>query len=110
MHRQVEIRIVPALYLAAREFPPALEFAIPSLGGKDLTYNPVTRSIETHREAISHDDNSSGIRSVAPAKAHQLILNTYKTLLTRGQKGCYVYCEDPELKKYIKSLLSKAAF
>ena len=75
--------------------------------GKDLTYNPVTRSIETHRDAISNDDNSSGIRSAAPAKAHQLILNTYKTLLTRGQKGCYVYCEDPELRKQIKSLLSK---
>lgn len=76
--------------------------------GKDLTYNPVTRSIETHREAISNDDNSSGIRSATPAKAHQLILNTYKTLLTRGQKGCYVYCEDLELRKHIKSLLSKA--
>ena len=73
--------------------------------GKDMTYNPVTRSIETHREAISNDDNSSGIRSAAPAKAHQLILNTYKTLLTRGQKGCYVYCEDPELRKLIKSKL-----
>ena len=73
--------------------------------GKDLTYNPATRLIETHREAISNDDNSSGIRSAAPAKAHQLILNTYKTLLTRGQKGCYVYCEDPELRKYIKAKL-----
>ena len=76
--------------------------------GKDLTYNPATRLIETHREAISNDDNSSGIRSAAPAKAHQLILNTYKTLLTRGQKGCYVYCEDPELRQHIESLFSKA--
>ena len=76
--------------------------------GKDLTFNPATRLIETHREAISNDDNSSGIRSAAPAKAHQLILNTYKTLLTRGQKGCYVYCEDPELRQHIESLLSKA--
>ena len=74
--------------------------------GKDLTYNPATRLIETHREAISNDDNSSGIRSAAPAKAHQLILNTYKTLLTRGQKGCYIYCEDLELRKLIKSKLS----
>ena len=71
--------------------------------GKDLTFNPATRLIETHREAISNDDNSSGIRSAAPAKAHQLILNTYKTLLTRGQKGCYVYCEDSELRKHIQS-------
>ena len=77
--------------------------------GKDLTYNPETRHIETHREAISQDDRSSGIRSAKPDKAHQLILNTYKTLLTRGQKGCYVYCEDPELRDYIKNYLQATA-
>jgi 16S rRNA C1402 (ribose-2'-O) methylase RsmI len=38
-------------------------------------------------------------------KAHQLILNTYKTLLTRGQKGCYVYCEDAALRDYIMTKL-----
>ena len=75
--------------------------------GKDLTYNPHTRLIETHKEAISTDDNSSGIRSASQEKAKQLILNTYKTLLTRGQKGCYVYCEDPELRKHIQSYLEK---
>ena len=71
--------------------------------GKDLIYNPTTRRIESNKEAISKDDKSSGIRSAKQEKAHQLILNTYKTLLTRGQKGCYIYCEDPELRKYIKS-------
>ena len=70
--------------------------------GKDLTYNPLTRLIETNRTAISKDDKSSGIRSAKPEIAHRLILNTYKTLLTRGQKGCYVYCEDPALREYIK--------
>lgn len=73
--------------------------------GKDLTYNPDTGRIETHRSAISRDDNSSGIRTAPELKAHHLILNTYKTLLTRGQKGCYVYCEDINLRNYIKSLL-----
>jgi DUF2075 family protein len=70
--------------------------------GKDLTYNRATGLIKTHREAISSDDNSSGIRSAAPAKAHQLILNTYKTLMTRGQKGCYIYCEDEALREHFK--------
>ena len=70
--------------------------------GKDLTYNSLTRLIETNRTAISKDDKSSGIRSAKPEVAHRLILNTYKTLLTRGQKGCYVYCEDPALREYIK--------
>ena len=71
--------------------------------GKDLIYNPTTRRIESNKEAISKDDKSSGIRSAKQEKAHQLILNTYKALLTRGQKGCYIYCEDLELRKYIKS-------
>ncbi len=32
----------------------------------------------------------------------KLIRNTYKVLLTRGQKGCYIYVMDPELKTYLK--------
>ena len=71
--------------------------------GKDLMFNPITSLIETHREYISKDDKSSGIRTAPQSRAQQLILNTYKTLLTRGQKGCYIYCEDKELRDYIKS-------
>ena len=71
--------------------------------GRDLTYNPIKRKVETNQNAISKDDKSSGIRSASSGKAHQLIINTYKTLLTRGQKGCYVYCEDEELRKYIRT-------
>ena len=69
--------------------------------GRDLRFNPTTMRIETDRTAISKDDGSSGIRTAPPEVAHRLILNTYKTLLTRGQKGCYVYCEDPNLRKYL---------
>ena len=72
--------------------------------GKDLKYNPITHEIETDKTAISKDDNSSGIRTATDDIAHQLILNTYKTLLSRGQKGCYIFCEDVELREYIKRL------
>lgn len=71
--------------------------------GKDLTYNNETGKVETHQSAISNDDKSSGIRTLKNAQeARRLILNTYKTLLNRGQKGCYVYCEDDALRKYFK--------
>ena len=72
--------------------------------GKDLTYDPESGRVEVHKEAISPDDKSSGIRnSTTPYDtARRLILNTYKTLLTRGQKGCYVYCEDEPLREYLK--------
>ncbi len=33
----------------------------------------------------------------------EIIKNTYRTLLTRGQKGCYVYICDSNLREYFKS-------
>ena len=63
--------------------------------------------VEVHKDAISPDDKSSGIRNSTTSyeTARRLILNTYKTLLTRGQKGCYVYCEDVHLRDYLKTCL-----
>lgn len=41
-----------------------------------------------------------------PAQAHKLaneiIKNTYRTLMTRGMKGCYVYATDPALRDYLR--------
>ena len=31
-----------------------------------------------------------------------IIKNTYKTLMTRGMKGCYIYCTDMETREYFK--------
>jgi uncharacterized protein len=46
-----------------------------------------------------------------PVKAPQLldsiIKNTYRTLMTRGMKGCYVYCTDEETREYLRSRISK---
>ncbi|WP_407414344.1 DNA/RNA helicase domain-containing protein [Methanobrevibacter sp.] len=34
--------------------------------------------------------------------ADAIIKNTYRTLMTRGMKGCYIYCEDELLHGYFK--------
>ena len=73
--------------------------------GKDLRYDPKTDRIITDPTQISSDDNSSGIRTARSDVAERLIKNTYKTLLTRGQKGCFIYCEDTALAEYIRSFL-----
>ena len=73
--------------------------------GKDLRYDPNSGRVITNASAISKDDKSSGIRSASETEARRLILNTYKTLLTRGQKGCYVYCEDEPLREWFKSFM-----
>lgn len=35
-----------------------------------------------------------------------IIKNTYRTLMTRGMKGCYIYCVDKETNEYFKGLLN----
>lgn len=40
-------------------------------------------------------------------KVDEVIRNTYRTLLTRGMKGCYIYCTDKKLANYIKSNIKK---
>lgn len=39
--------------------------------------------------------------------ADRIIKNTYRTLMTRGMKGCYVYCCDSKLAEYLKQFQSK---
>jgi DUF2075 family protein len=39
---------------------------------------------------------------LAKEKITRIIKNTYRTLMTRGMKGCYVYCVDEETNEYFK--------
>ena len=73
--------------------------------GLDLRYDPSLGRIITDSTKISKDDKSSGIRSASENVAERLIKNTYKTLMTRGQKGCFIYCEDEALATYIRTFL-----
>ncbi len=43
----------------------------------------------------------------AAAKVDKIIRNTYRTLMSRGMKGCYIYCTDPEVAKYFQNRLSR---
>ena len=36
----------------------------------------------------------------------KIIKNTYRTLMTRGQKGCFIYSTDEETQEYFESLLN----
>ena len=43
----------------------------------------------------------------AKSRADEIIKNTYRTLLTRGMKGCYIYCTDPGMTAYLKKRLER---
>ena len=62
-----------------------------------------------------HDKTLRGYktqRKAAPERAKALadliIKNTYRTLMTRGMKGCYIYCSDAETNEYFRSRISAA--
>ncbi|MEK4025966.1 DUF2075 domain-containing protein [Sporosarcina sp. FSL W7-1283] len=70
--------------------------------------------ITDHTKRAKTDQSLKGIKKIAkedPARAHELadpiIRNTYRTLMTRGQKGCFVYCTDPGLQSYFKERLQR---
>lgn len=55
------------------------------------------------------DQSLRGIKKLYkenPKKANQaadeIIKNTYRTLMTRGMKGCYIYCVDNRLGDYLR--------
>ena len=39
-------------------------------------------------------------------KINSIIRNTYRTLMTRGMKGCYIYAVDKELNEYLKASIN----
>jgi uncharacterized protein len=69
----------------------------------------------TRPEARSRQDQSlKGYRQLlqrkpdeAKSRADAIIKNTYRTLMTRGMKGCYIYCTDKETAAYFRSLLAQ---
>ena len=83
--------------------------------GKDLRYEN-DRIVTDFTKRAKGDKTINGIKKMYkenPEKAlkiaDEIIKNTYKTLMTRGMKGCYIYCEDKNLSKYLKDRIEKVS-
>ncbi len=59
------------------------------------------QSIKGYRAMLESDPER------ATALADLIVKNTYRTLMTRGMKGCYVYCVDSGLANRLRSRLSR---
>ena len=66
--------------------------------GKDLMYNFDTQRWEGHQE---YSEDSVVKRS--KDRFTDLVKNTYRVLLSRGMKGCYVYFMDKDTENFFKS-------
>ena len=55
------------------------------------------KSIRGYKKLVVKDGQTAGDR------LDLIVKNTYRTLMTRGLKGCYIYCTDYETGEYFKS-------
>ncbi len=71
-----------------------------------LATNPAGRAstdVSLHGYKKEFKENSE----LANIKADTIIRNTYRTLMTRGMKGCYIYCTDIEVARYFQQRLTR---
>ncbi len=76
--------------------------------GDDLRYENGKLIVDINKRAKT-DQSIKGIKKLlkenpeeAQHIANEIVKNTYRTLMTRGQKGCYIYCTNKELSNYFK--------
>ncbi len=79
--------------------------------GEDMRYEN-EKIITDYTKRAKTDSSLKGIKNIKKTNPHkaneiadQIIKNTYRTLMTRGLKGCYVYCCNPALEQYLKKKL-----
>jgi DUF2075 family protein len=60
-----------------------------------------------------HDKTLKGFKKFALESAEEaqklgdlIVKNTYRTLMTRGMKGCFIFCTDPETAEYFSGRIS----
>ena len=81
--------------------------------GNDMKYDG-EHIITDFNSRARTDQSLRGIKTLnkrfpkqAKRVADEIIKNTYRTLMTRGMKGCYIYCEDMGLQAYFKEKIDR---
>lgn len=81
--------------------------------GDDMRYKD-GHIITDFTKRAKTDQSLKGIKALykkdpekALKEADEIIKNTYRTLMTRGIKGCYVYCTDSKLAEYLKQSIGR---
>lgn len=81
--------------------------------GDDIRYEN-GKIVTDYSKRAKTDQSLKGINKIAREQGQEeankiadtIIKNTYRTLMTRGMKGCYVYCVDKNLERYLKNKIN----
>jgi DUF2075 family protein len=81
--------------------------------GPDMVYRN-NRVVTDGFRRSPNDQSLKGFKSMMARKPNEalqaadaIIKNTYRTLMTRGMKGCYVYCCDSSLAEHFRELMAE---
>lgn len=73
--------------------------------GPELTYDPGNKKFKIDKNKYFDINGRNGVTD--PNELERYIINIYKTLLTRGINGTYVYIVDDDLRNYFKNLTNE---
>lgn len=81
--------------------------------GEDLVFDGTRVATDPSKRAKT-DQSLKGYKKErkenpisADAKADELIRNTYRTLMSRGMKGCYIFAVDAKTRDFFRSAIAK---
>lgn len=75
--------------------------------GNDLKYDPKRYAVFGDYDEYKDTGGKKGLKN-DPEKLTRFVSNIYKVLMSRGMKGCYVFCRDENLREYMKQRLEAA--
>lgn len=70
--------------------------------GREIDYDEQTGRVEVD---LSRFYDSNVKKGNPPEQVREYIINSYKVMMTRGIRGCYVYACNPGLRKYLERFL-----
>lgn len=76
----------------------------------DLIYNKETMRVEVSLDGHHQADPHTGGKAMNRYDREEIvriIKNTYRVLLSRGEKGCYIYCCDKALQEYLGQIFPR---
>jgi DUF2075 family protein len=73
--------------------------------GREIDYDDESGSIVIDRSKFYDSKVKDGVDDET---LKQYIINSYKVMMTRGIKGCYVYACNPGLQNYLKRFIAEA--
>ena len=88
---------------------PDLRYEFGQVVGDPTKRAKTDSSLKGAKKALTEAKGDDAATALAHAKVQAIIKNTYKVLLSRGRKGCFVWCADPALREYLRKRLHLAS-